>query len=97
MKIKSIKPYKCYPFVRYEDRQMGLKLKAEVYEDMGGWYELCRGSTQLKCVENGNLKDWLSDVQLEIKKLQTLENFLIEVQCENVPKLTWQYLKEKYK
>ena len=68
---------------KFTDKNGPYKLIADIYEDDAGYYEMCRGKNQLYCREDGDIKDWLVDIQNELHELTLLRDFLLEVETQN--------------
>jgi hypothetical protein len=82
MKIKHIKIQKNFPFKRFTDSKGGLRFKAEIYEDGGGWYQLKDRYSTIECREDAKIEHWIDDLDNKIAELDRLRDFLKDVHYE---------------
>jgi hypothetical protein len=80
MIIKNIKKPSCFPYKEYTDKKDKVKLKACIYdEDDGGAIIVEQGSKQIYVREDASIKDWLKDIEINIKRQCAIRDFLKDV------------------
>ena len=80
MNIKNIKKPRDIPYNEYTDKKDKIKLKACIYdEDDGGLIIVEQGSEQIYVREDANIKDWLKDIEINIKRQCAIRDFLKDV------------------
>ena len=55
------------------------KVRALVYDDGNGYYEIFKGRTQILCVESGNLDGWIDSAAMKTTQFGLLSDFLYEI------------------